>query len=128
MMEKEGWGKYGNVIGIVVFIIVIALIGWVEIAQPLGLDFSDLTGGIVTFDTMVRIGILTIVLVGLNLLMGYAGQVSLGQAAFYALGAYASAIMATRTTRLGLPKELASAWWWHWVVMVAGMLAMDSPP
>ncbi len=122
-MEKEGWGKHGNVIGVVVFIVLIALIGWVENAQPLGLDFADLTGGIVTMDTMVRIGILTIVLVGLNLLMGYAGQISLGQAAFYALGAYASAIMATRATRLGLPKELSSAWWWHWVVMLAGMLA-----
>ena len=37
--------------------------------------------------TMVLIGIYTIVTIGLCLLMGYAGQVSLGQAAFFGLGA-----------------------------------------
>lgn len=41
-----------------------------------------------------------IIAVGLNLLMGYAGQVSLGHAAFYGLGAYATAIS---TTSFGLP-------------------------
>ena len=41
-----------------------------------------------------------VIAVGLNLLMGYAGQVSLGHAAFYGLGAYATAIA---TTRFGLP-------------------------
>lgn len=39
------------------------------------------------------IGINTIVVLGLNLLMGYAGQVSLGQAAFVGVGAYTSAIL-----------------------------------
>jgi len=39
------------------------------------------------------ISIYTILAVGLNLLMGYAGQVSLGHAAFYGLGAYTSAIL-----------------------------------
>jgi branched-chain amino acid transport system permease protein len=37
-----------------------------------------------------------IVTVGLSLLMGQAGQVSLGQGAFYACGAYAAGILATR--------------------------------
>jgi branched-chain amino acid transport system permease protein len=45
----------------------------------------------------VFVGINAIVAMGLNLLMGYAGQVSLGHAAFMALGAYASAILTTRT-------------------------------
>src|SRR5437762_1003134 len=40
-----------------------------------------------------------VVTAGLNILAGASGQVSLGQAGFYALGAYASAII---TTRLGL--------------------------
>ena len=34
--------------------------------------------------------------VGLNLLIGYAGQISLGHAGFYGLGAYGSAILAAR--------------------------------
>jgi len=52
----------------------------------------------------VIIGLHTIAAVGLSLLMGYAGQVSLGHAAFYGLGAYASAIA---STRLGLNPWLA---------------------
>jgi len=42
---------------------------------------------------MIFIGIYTIVTVGLCLLMGYTGQVSLGQAAFFGIGAYISAIL-----------------------------------
>lgn len=60
--------------------------------------------------TMVLIGIYTIVTIGLCLLMGYAGQISLGQAAFFGLGAYGSAIL---TTRLA---------WSPWVAMVAAAL------
>jgi branched-chain amino acid transport system permease protein len=41
-----------------------------------------------------------IIVIGLNLLMGYAGQISLGHAAFFGLGAYLSAIF---TTTYGLP-------------------------
>ncbi len=52
----------------------------------------------------VIIGLHTIAAVGLSLLMGYAGQVSLGHAAFYGLGAYLSAIA---STRLGLNPWLA---------------------
>jgi branched-chain amino acid transport system permease protein len=48
---------------------------------------------------MIFVAIFTILTVGLCLLMGYAGQISLGQNAFYGLGAYASAIV---TIKLGL--------------------------
>lgn len=41
-----------------------------------------------------------LIALGLNLLLGYAGQISLGHAAFFGLSAYATAIA---TTRLGLP-------------------------
>lgn len=50
--------------------------------------------------TMRLVGIYAIVAVGLNLLMGYAGQVSLGQGAFFGIGAYASALL---TTKAGFP-------------------------
>lgn len=49
--------------------------------------------------TMIFIALFTILTIGLCLLLGYAGQISLGQNAFYGLGAYASAIA---TTRYGL--------------------------
>jgi branched-chain amino acid transport system permease protein len=48
---------------------------------------------------MVDIGIYAIITLGLVLLMGLAGQISLGHAAFFGCGAYISAIF---TTRLGL--------------------------
>jgi branched-chain amino acid transport system permease protein len=40
-----------------------------------------------------RMGLAAIVAVGLSLLMGFAGQISLGQGAFYALGAYTNGIL-----------------------------------
>ncbi|MFZ5453323.1 MAG: branched-chain amino acid ABC transporter permease [Thermodesulfobacteriota bacterium] len=39
------------------------------------------------------IGIFTLLVVGLNLLMGYGGQISLGHAAFFGIGAYSSGIL-----------------------------------
>jgi branched-chain amino acid transport system permease protein len=44
--------------------------------------------------------LLGILAIGTSLLMGHAGQISIGQAGFYAVGAYASALL---TTRLELP-------------------------
>jgi ABC-type branched-subunit amino acid transport system ATPase component/ABC-type branched-subunit amino acid transport system permease subunit len=44
----------------------------------------------------MTIGITIVVATGLNILAGSSGQVSLGQAGFYALGAYTGAILATR--------------------------------
>ncbi|MGH7716797.1 MAG: branched-chain amino acid ABC transporter permease, partial [Vulcanimicrobiaceae bacterium] len=41
-------------------------------------------------------GLYALVTLGLNLFMGYAGQVSLGQAAFVGIGAYTSAVLAIR--------------------------------
>jgi branched-chain amino acid transport system permease protein len=46
--------------------------------------------------TMQMVGIFTIAAVGLNLLIGYAGQISLGHSAFFGVGAYTSAILAVR--------------------------------
>jgi branched-chain amino acid transport system permease protein len=57
------------------------------------------------------IGLNTIVVVGLNLLIGFAGQISLGHAAFYGLGSYFSGIL---TVNYGFPL---------WPAMVIGMMA-----
>ncbi len=46
----------------------------------------------------------TLLALSLNILMGYAGQISLGHAAFYGLGAYSTAIL---TTRLALSPWVA---------------------
>ena len=48
-----------------------------------------------TFDVALydRMGLYALVTIGLTLLMGYAGQISLGQGAFFLIGAYTSAIL-----------------------------------
>lgn len=50
------------------------------------------------------IGIHTLLALGLNMLMGYAGQISLGHAAFYGIGAYTTAIL---TVHVGISPWLA---------------------
>lgn len=50
------------------------------------------------------------VVVGLDLLLGYAGQLSLGHGAFVALGAYCSALLSTK------------AGWSGWIAMPLGMV------
>jgi len=45
---------------------------------------------------LIVIGITIIVMQGLNILLGYCGQISLGQVAFMAVGAYSSGILAER--------------------------------
>jgi len=45
---------------------------------------------------MADVGVYALIAVGLGLLMGYAGQISLGHAGFFAVGAYVSAILTTR--------------------------------
>ena len=61
-------------------------------------------------DIMVFVGIFSLVNIGLSLVMGYAGQVSLGQAAFFGLGAYISGIL---TGKFG---------WSPWAALPLGMV------
>ncbi|MBM4338287.1 MAG: branched-chain amino acid ABC transporter permease [Deltaproteobacteria bacterium] len=53
---------------------------------------------------MVLSGIHGILALGLTLFLGYAGQISLGHAAFFGIGAYTTAIL---TTRYGVPSFFA---------------------
>lgn len=64
---------------------------------PLWLTVSDLT-------QYVLIGIYALIAIGLSLFMGFAGQVSAGQAAFFGIGAYTAGVLALHgvPTVLGL--------------------------
>ncbi|HEY9522152.1 MAG TPA: hypothetical protein VIR33_02845, partial [Thermopolyspora sp.] len=64
-----------------------AVIAVVALVSPLFLDDSALS-------VYIFLGLAAIVTVGVSLLMGYAGQVSLGQGAFYAVGGYTAGITA----------------------------------
>ena len=46
-------------------------------------------------DLAIRMAINAIIVIGLNLLIGFAGQISLGHAGFLGIGAYASAVLPT---------------------------------
>ncbi len=59
---------------------------------------------------LIQAGFYSLIAMGLSLLMGYAGQISLGHAAFFGLGAYTSAIL-TGTYH-----------WSPWTAIVAGLL------
>lgn len=63
-----------------------------------------------TMSTAVQMAIMAIATLGLVLLMGHAGQISIGQAGFFGIGAFSSAIL---TTGYGVPPFAA---------MVAGMV------
>ena len=60
-------------------------------------------------DVAIRIALNAIVVIALNLLMGYTGQISLGHAGFYGLGAYASAALTTHFDWPPLAALLAGA-------------------
>ncbi|MEH7226054.1 branched-chain amino acid ABC transporter permease [Bacillus sp. JJ1566] len=63
------------------------------------------------FTLFILIGIYSIVTVGLSLLIGFAGQISLGHAAFFGMGAYTSGVL---TVSFGLSP---------WLSMLIGIVA-----
>jgi branched-chain amino acid transport system permease protein len=65
-----------------------------------------------TFE-FTQVFIYAVALLGLNILIGYNGQFSLGHGAFYAIGAYTTAIM---TTRWDIP--------YGWAIIAAGALSL----
>ena len=67
---------------------VIALFALVMMTIPLGI-------GPYPISAMVDVGLYSIVTIGIILLMGFAGQISIGHAAFFGIGAYTSAILTT---------------------------------
>jgi branched-chain amino acid transport system permease protein len=67
---------------------------------PFGLNIIP----VAWISTIITIAIFSVAVQGLNILMGYTGQISLGHAAFMGVGAYAAAITARH---VGLPFWLA---------------------
>ena len=83
--------NYGNLIAL---LILIAIISILPLVLPNNYQVS----------VMIFVALYTILTIGLSLLMGYAGQISLGHAVFYGMGAYFTGILAIR---LNLPPVLA---------------------
>src|SRR4051812_24325402 len=87
-------GRRGAIVAAVALLAVLLL----PLAVPQGLMSS-----------LVITAILFIAVLGLDVLMGYAGQVSLGQAGFMAIGGYTAAILATNHGWSPLAGTLAGA-------------------
>ena len=85
---------------IAVFALFIIIFPWIAHQIPVIEHYPDI---------MVFAGIYCLITIGLSLLMGYAGQISLGQAAFFGIGAYISGIL---TANYGMNA---------WACMVIGM-------
>lgn len=66
------------------------ILAGVILALPLGL------GNSYYLNVLVFVGIYSLITIGLSLLMGYTGQISLGHAAFFGLGAYTSGVLSTK--------------------------------
>ena len=87
--EKVVYFIYLHRTGLTVFGLSLLLLVWPLVeTNPYNLGLSNL------------IAMYAMVVLGLNLFIGYAGQISLGHAAFFAIGAYGSAI---GTASYGLP-------------------------
>jgi len=76
----------------------VAVLALVVAALPLAISNNYF------YDVAIQVAFNATVCVGLNLLIGYAGQISLGHAGFFGLGAYGSALL---TARYGWPSLAA---------------------
>ncbi len=74
--------QFPNAIGITALAVVLALI-------PPNIDNNYILA------ILIFVAQFTMLTIGLSLLMGYAGQISLGQATFFGIGAYTTAILST---------------------------------
>jgi len=72
--------------------------------------FPAISGNRYYIGVMTNVGIYTIIVIGLNLLIGYAGQISLGHAGFFGIGAYFSGLL---NVKLGLSP---------WITAIAALI------
>ena len=84
---------------------------WLELAATAAIVLLPalLSGTPYLMRLVLDVAVLSVLALSLTLIFGFTGQISLGQAAFYAIGAYTSAIL---QTKLGVPFLMA------WIVAV----------
>ncbi len=85
-----------------------------------------------TIDTMVLVAVFAMMAVGLNMVVGYAGLLDLGYVAFYALGAYTAAWLASPHAQpiggnfvlggVGIPEGVGGIHISIWIVLLAAAI------
>lgn len=93
-----------NLWGLLALVVFISLLPWV-------------LGNAYFISVAVLVGVNSILVLGLNLLLGQAGLVSLGHAAFFGIGAYASGILTAKLSFPAWPAMLVS-------LLLVGIIAL----
>lgn len=71
--------------------------------------------------TLFTVVVIYVVLAsGLNIVVGFTGLLDLGYVAFYAIGAYYTAIIFNNVLKDGLGLDISGFWWLTWVNMLMG--------
>jgi len=104
-MRRLGPPRTSRLVGFAVLTFV--LLWWVPFSHVLPEDFPLRFGGYRTFQAS-EIAMWAIVALGLNILTGYNGQISLGHGAFVAIGGYTAAIL------------MVDHGWPFWTTIIAG--------
>ena len=104
-MRRLGPPRTSRLVGFAVLAFV--LLWWVPFSHVLPEDFPLRFGGYRTFQAS-EIAMWAIVALGLNILTGYNGQISLGHGAFVAIGGYTAAIL------------MVDHGWPFWTTIIAG--------
>jgi branched-chain amino acid transport system permease protein len=100
--ENSDWRSYRTLIIVAAFIFLVPAWAHFIPGDVLHMDIVNI---------MVLAGVYACAVIGLNLLIGYAGQISLGHAAFFGIGAYTTAILCTKLH-----------WFPTWLAVIAGAL------
>jgi len=79
------------------------------------------TGEAFLLSALIMVGLFTISALGLNILVGYAGMLDFGRMAFYAVGAYAAAIVSIPIA--GLLGPTLEQWTFPFALILAGLTA-----
>lgn len=137
---REDWISFASLAGLVVFIVFFKR-GW-------GLDILfdsfdenpvlttvSLVGLVLLFPIILTLlgeaywirvayiaGIYIMLALGLNIVVGFAGLLDLGYIAFYAIGAYLAAIVASGFCRIPGLTALAGQGWSYWIIIPLAMI------
>ncbi|WP_067516237.1 branched-chain amino acid ABC transporter permease [Endozoicomonas ascidiicola] len=93
-------------------------IRWLVVATVIALCFAPLILDAYFLTLFIQVAYLGIAALGLNILVGFTGQISLGHGAFFGFGAFASAWL---NNEFGIPVWLAIPLA-GWLTMVVGMI------
>ncbi|WP_299733515.1 branched-chain amino acid ABC transporter permease [uncultured Endozoicomonas sp.] len=93
-------------------------IRWLVVATIIALCFAPLVLDAYFLTLFIQVAYLGIAALGLNILVGFTGQISLGHGAFFGFGAFASAWL---NNEFGIPVWLAIPLA-GWLTMVVGMI------